>query len=164
MRMCLMNMLKVGTSGLVSFLCSKPSDGSCYCSSLANVSVESAPFSPLGSHLPLNLPFRPHWPYCSLNIQVRFLCSRCQKRFPQDVWIPSWFSPSTLSIFAQMFLNKPPVTMYFKSACPLRSRPYNPFCHIALLGIFHLHHVVSFNFLFCSLSEFLRQNGGSSRE
>lgn len=61
MGMCLMNILKVGTSGLVSFLCSKHFDGSCYCSSLATVSIESAPFlttrfsSPIQPSIPSTL-------------------------------------------------------------------------------------------------------------
>lgn len=49
--------------------------------------------------------------------------------------------------------------MYFKIACPLMSNPYNPFCHVALLGAFHLYHVVLFHFFIWFIVDFYTRMG-----
>lgn len=145
MWMCLTNNLKAGMSGLlVSLLCPKPFDGSSYCSACKSKFLENLPLPLLlCSHLPL-VPSIPTTLTLLFLEQTRHALSSsvlsAQKNFLQDVWISSWFTHSTLSIFAQMFLNKAlhNMTMFFKVACPHSSNREIPFCFIAFLSAFHL--------------------------
>lgn len=143
MPMCLMNILKVVVSRLlVSFLCSKPFDGS-YCSECKPKFLQN---------LPLPSQLCPHWPRWSSNIQAMFsalLFPLLKIIFPRMFGYLHGSPPQRFPFLLKCVSTNPFKTMFFKIVSPYPSSPYNPFCVTVLLGTFHLLPcVISFCILF----------------
>lgn len=135
-RTCLMNILKVGESGLVSLHCPKPFDGSQHCSPEGKAPVQSAlPSRSASSPTPRGIPTAS--PGRSLTHKLCSSVPSAQNHLPRDVWTASRFSPSTLFLL-KCFSAKSSVTMDSETACPHPSNSYKSFCLFVFLDNFYL--------------------------